>query len=123
MLSRALTDAGGAEALRFGDRALTYEELHHAAAAVAGRVRGAARVAVWAVPALETCVGVVGALAAGAAVVPINPNPGGRELSHTLGAARPGLAPAPPAGALPPALAQRSRIDVRPEARGRDLPP
>src|SRR5215212_9946949 len=104
MLLDALTEAGGAEALRFGDRALTYEELRGAAAAVAERVRGAGRVAVWATPELETCVSVVGALAAGAAVVPINPKAGERELAHIVGDSEPQLVLAPPHAELPPAL-------------------
>ncbi len=45
---------------------------------------GASRVAVWAVPSLETCVAVVGALAAGVPIVPINPKAGSKELAHIL---------------------------------------
>ena len=118
-----LTGAGGAEALRFCERALTYDELRGATAAVAERVRGADRVAVWAVPELETCLGVVGALAAGAAVVPINPRAGERELGHIAADSRPELVLCAAGTELPPALAELPRADVGPEARGGDLPP
>ncbi|NEA05040.1 acyl-CoA synthetase, partial [Streptomyces sp. SID10116] len=57
----ALHTARG-EALRFGDRSLTYPELASAAASSAQRLRDAGRVAVWATPSLETAVGVVAAL-------------------------------------------------------------
>ena len=62
-----------------------------AAGAVAARVAGASRVAVWAVSSLETCVAVVGALAAGVPIVPINPKAGTRELEHILGDSSPEL--------------------------------
>ena len=65
--------------------ALTYAQLRSAAGAVAARVAGASRVAVWATNSLETCVAVVGALAAGVPIVPINPKAGTRELEHILG--------------------------------------
>jgi len=118
-----LTGAGGAEALRFGERALTYDELRGATAAVAERVRGADRVAVWAVPELETCLGVVGALAAGAAVVPINPRAGERELGHIAADSRPELVLSAAGTELPPALAELPHAEVGAEARGGDLPP
>jgi malonyl-CoA/methylmalonyl-CoA synthetase len=118
-----LSDAGDAEALRFGERALTYDELRGAAAAVADRVHGAERVAVWAMPELETCVAVVGALVAGAAVVPINPKAGEHELGHIASDSRPDVVLAPPGTELPPALAELARADVRAEARGGGLPP
>src|SRR3954470_5177336 len=123
MLFDALNDAGGAEALRFGERALTYEDLRGAAAAVAERVGGAERVAVWAVAELETCVAVVGALAAGAAVVPINPKSGERELGHIIGDSAPELVLAAPGTELPEALDRVPRAGVDPEERGGDLPP
>ena len=84
MLLHGLQDPDAREALRVGDDALSYERLHGAAGAVAERIAGASRVAVWAVPALETCVAVVGALAAGVPVVPINPKAGTRELEHIV---------------------------------------
>ena len=58
---------------------------------MAARVAGASRVAVWAVSSLETVVAVVGALAAGVPIVPINPKAGTRELEHILGDSSPEL--------------------------------
>jgi malonyl-CoA/methylmalonyl-CoA synthetase len=77
-----LKEDSGREAVRVGPDALTYAELRSAAGAVAARVAGASRVAVWATSSLETCVAVVGALAAGVPIVPINPKAGTRELEH-----------------------------------------
>src|SRR3954452_19356723 len=62
MLLSGLEEPDGREAVRIGDAALTYAELHAAAGAVADRVAGMTRVAVWAEPRLETVVAVVGAL-------------------------------------------------------------
>ncbi|HET6547111.1 MAG TPA: acyl-CoA synthetase [Solirubrobacter sp.] len=84
MLLTGLAEGGGREAVRVGDDALTYDALRAAAGAVAERIAGATRVAVWAEPRLETVVAVVGALAAGVPVVPINPKAGERELEHIL---------------------------------------
>jgi malonyl-CoA/methylmalonyl-CoA synthetase len=79
-----LGEPDGREAIRVGDDALSYERLHAAAGAVAERVAGATRVAVWAESRLETVVAVVGALAAGVPITPINPKAGERELEHIL---------------------------------------
>ncbi|MFI2640003.1 acyl-CoA synthetase [Streptomyces sp. NPDC018610] len=115
----ALTDAPGARAaLRFGPRSLTYAQLAAAAGAVGARVRGEGRVAVWATPELETAVGVVGVLLAGAAAVPLNPRSGDKELAHILTDSAPSLVLAAPGDELPPALDGLKRIDVDVEARG-----
>ncbi|AIR98246.1 acyl-CoA synthetase [Streptomyces glaucescens] len=110
----ALADgaAGARPALRFGPRSLTYAQLASAAGAVAQRVRGAGRVAVWATPELETAVGTVGALLAGVPVVPLNPRSGERELEHVLGDSAPAAVLAAPGDDLPAALAGPARIDV-----------
>ena len=63
MLLPALADPTDAEAIRFGDRALTYRELAGVAAGIAERL-DTARVAVWATPTLGTCAAVIGALVA-----------------------------------------------------------
>ncbi len=105
------------EALRFGSDALTHAELAGAARAVAAAIAGATRVAVWATPTLHTCLAVVGALAAGAAVVPLNPKIGERELDHILGDSAPELVLAGPGAALPPALAALPLVTVDPAAR------
>ncbi|MFG1741824.1 acyl-CoA synthetase [Micromonospora chalcea] len=71
-------------AIRVQDRSLSWVELRRAAAAVADDLRGATRVAVPASASLETVVGVVGGLLAGAAVVPVPPDAGPMERDHIL---------------------------------------
>ncbi|WP_333757039.1 acyl-CoA synthetase [Streptomyces sp. IBSBF 3352] len=118
----ALVDApAGRAALRFGDRALTYGELGAAAGALAARIGGAGRVAVWATPALETAVAVVAALEAGAAAVPLNPKSGDRELGHILSDSAPSMVLAAPGDELPAPLAGLERVDVDVHAAG-ELP-
>ncbi|WBC15820.1 acyl-CoA synthetase [Micromonospora sp. WMMA1998] len=72
------------DAVRVDDRAVSWVELRRAAAAVADDLRGARRVAVPATASLETVVGVVGGLLAGAAVVPVPPDAGPVERDHIL---------------------------------------
>ena len=79
------------------------------------------RVAVWAVPALETCAAVVGALAAGVPVVPINPKAGERELAHIVADCAPALLLTAP-GIEPPQLADVPLLEVDLSARGGELP-
>ncbi|MFI2377370.1 acyl-CoA synthetase [Streptomyces sp. NPDC018964] len=116
----ALTDGPAADrpALRFGERSLTYGELASAAGAVAGELKGARRVAVWATPALETAVAVTAALVAGVTVVPLNPKSGGKELGHILTDSAPDLVLTEPGVELPAPLGELSRVDVDPSARG-----
>lgn len=108
----------GRVALRFGERSLTYGELAGAAGAVAARVRGAGRVAVWATPELETAVAVTGVLLAGAAAVPLNPKSGEKELAHIVSDSAPALLLAAPDAGLPAALDDLARVDVDPSATG-----
>jgi malonyl-CoA/methylmalonyl-CoA synthetase len=122
MLLEGLAERDGEEALRFADRALTYAEVRGAASAVAARVRGSARVAVWAVPAPETCVAVAGVLAAGSAAVPINPKAGERELGHIVADARPDLVLCAPGAELPAALRDAERVEVDLRDQDGDLP-
>jgi malonyl-CoA/methylmalonyl-CoA synthetase len=117
-----LADADDAEALRVGGDAVSYRRLREAAAAVAARLEGVDRVAVWAEPSVEACVAVVGALAAGTAVVPVNPKAGSRELEHIVSDSAPSVVLAAAAAVLPPALAPVARADVDLGARGGDLP-
>ncbi|GAB2852979.1 acyl-CoA synthetase [Lentzea nigeriaca] len=84
-------DPSDREALRFGEKSLTYAELHRAAGTLAERLRGHTRVAAWATSTLETCVSVVAGLLAGVAIVPLNPKIGERELEHILGDSKPDL--------------------------------
>ncbi len=111
----SLADADGRQAIRIGDAALTFRELAGAATRTAHGLHGAGRVAVWAQPTLELAIAVVGALAAGVEVVPINPGLGSRELGHIVTDSAPGqarrLAGRRPAGAAeaPPAHRRRPR--------------
>ncbi|MEV6959444.1 acyl-CoA synthetase [Streptomyces sp. NPDC051207] len=109
----ALTDGPpGRPALRFGERSLTYGELGAAAGALAGRIGGAGRVAVWATPVMETGVAVVAALLAGVPAVPLNPKSGEKELGHILSDSAPSLVLAAPGDDLPAALRGLERVDV-----------
>jgi malonyl-CoA/methylmalonyl-CoA synthetase len=111
------------EAIRLGEAALSYRELAAAAAAVAPRLDGASRIAVWAQPTIELCVGVVGALAAGVSVIPINPGVGSRELEHIVRDSAPDKLLAWPGVDPPEQLAALDRIDVdRTARRGGELP-
>src|ERR687891_2709421 len=90
-LLSALYERDGEPAVRVGDDALTYAQLREAAGAVARRAAGAERVGVWAESSVETCVAIVGALAAGAVVVPLNPKLREAELQHVLEDSNPDL--------------------------------
>ena len=110
------------DAIRVAGRSLSDEDLLRCAVAVADRIHGLGRVAIEATATLETVVGVVGALLAGVAVVPMPSDAGRMEREHMLrdSAASALLAPrgtvADPAGppVVPIDLAQRSDR-VRPE--------
>ncbi|MFI7410217.1 acyl-CoA synthetase [Streptomyces sp. NPDC049627] len=105
-------------ALRFGDRSLTYGNLGAASGALAARIGGAGRVAVWATPTLETAVAVVAALEAGIPAVPLNPKSGEKELGHILSDSAPGLVLAAPGDELPAPLRDLARVDVDVRAAG-----
>ncbi|HEY3610378.1 MAG TPA: AMP-binding protein [Pseudonocardiaceae bacterium] len=98
-------------ALHFGTRKLTYAELAGAAARLIPELARANRVALWATPTVETAVAVVGALTAGATVIPLNPKVGERELAHIVADSEPDLVLAGPEEVLPPAL-RTPRLDV-----------
>lgn len=100
----AVAAGSGKEALRFGDRKLTYAELGAVAGALAAELPADRRVAVWATPTLHTSVAVVAALLAGVPVVPLNPKIGERELGHILADSEPALVLAEPGVDLPAAL-------------------
>ncbi|WP_327729882.1 acyl-CoA synthetase [Streptomyces sp. NBC_00487] len=99
-------------ALRFGDRSLTYAELTAVTGALADRVKGGGRVAVWATPTLETAVAVVAALRAGVPAVPLNPKSGEKELGHILSDSAPSLVLAAPDDELPASVRELKRVDV-----------
>lgn len=109
-------------AIQFADTSLTYRDLAGSAAAVAAHVRGARRIAVWATPTPQTCVAVVGALAAGAAVVPINPKAGQRELAHIIGDSEPEQLCVSPGFTAPDALTRVPRYEIDLSAQAGELP-
>ncbi|MFF7436726.1 AMP-binding protein [Streptomyces sp. NPDC008122] len=117
----ALADPSDRPALRVGPDTLTYAELARAAGALAGRLHGVERVAVWATPTARTAVAVVAALLAGVPAVPLNPRTGERELAHILGDSAPGLVLAGAEDELPGGLAALPRVDV--ELTGPEAPP
>jgi malonyl-CoA/methylmalonyl-CoA synthetase len=112
-------------ALAFPDRTLSHEELSDVTLALAARLAGCERVAVWAEPRIETCVAVAAALAAGVPAVPINPKSGERELEHVLADSSPDLMLAAPGAEAPPGVdqlgvdlaagGQRSAVSESPE--------
>ncbi|MFD9033553.1 acyl-CoA synthetase [Streptomyces sp. NPDC059567] len=108
----ALVAGSDRPALRFGADALTYGELSGAAGALAARIKGAGRVAVWATPTARTAVAVVAALLADVPAIPLNPRTGERELAHILGDSTPSVVLAGPEDVLPAGLAELPRIDV-----------
>lgn len=108
----ALAARSARPALQFGDRTLSHAELATVAGALAARIAGAPRVAVWATPTLGTAVGVVAGLLAGVPVVPVNPKTGERELTHIVTDSSPALVLAEPGAELPPVLAELARVDI-----------
>ncbi len=105
--------------MRFGEEALSYDELSAAAAAVAAGLAGVRRAALLAVPSLQTCVACVGALAAGVALVPISPDSGEQELAHMLADSRPEALLAPGDAELPEAMRELPRVAARTAGGGR----
>ncbi|MDQ3989287.1 MAG: AMP-binding protein [Actinomycetota bacterium] len=118
-----LTDPRDSPALCFPEGFLTHAELAGAAAAVAARIAGLSRVAVWATPSLQAAVAVIGALAAGVPVVPVNPRSGQRELGHVVADSAPGAVLVASGVELPGPLAALPRVDVDPGVRAGSLPP
>src|SRR6478672_8901955 len=101
-----LDDPGAKEAIRVGERALTYADL-----------AGAAAVAVFAEPCVETCVAAVGALEAGVPFTPVNPKAGERELEHILSDSAPEIVLTAAGVELPAPFSDIPRVDVDADAR------
>ena len=101
-------------ALVFPDATLTYAELAARAGALADGLAGLTRVAVPATPTSSTAVGIVAAVRAGVAAVPINPRSGARELAHVVADAAPDAVLAAPGEELPGPLAALRRLAVLP---------
>ena len=122
-----LREPDNGEALRFldagADHALSYRELSRIAAGLADQLAGARRVAVWATPSPHTCAAVVGALSAGAAVVPVNPKVGSRELEHILGDSEPDVLLAEPGFQAPDGLGTTPVREIDLQLSGDHLPP
>jgi malonyl-CoA/methylmalonyl-CoA synthetase len=119
-----LANPPASEALRFGEKSITYEELRGAVSQTANRIGGQDRVAVWASPSMEACVGVLGVLAAGAAAIPINPSVGTREIDHILDDCKPSLLIADHEADLPRRLGRLERVPVELDGNSQvDLPP
>jgi malonyl-CoA/methylmalonyl-CoA synthetase len=112
-----------AEALRFGQRSVTYRKLRVVTAALARRVSNARRIAIWAEPKLETCVAMVAALTVGVPAVPVNPKLGSRELQHLVSDAAPDLVLSAPGATLPEVLRAVPQLDVDLRAEGGSMPP
>lgn len=117
MLFPALVEASESEAIRFGERVLTYKDLRGIVGSLVGQLEGLERVAVWALPTMETCPAVLAALAAGVPVVPINPKSGQRELEHVVSDSGPEVVMCGSEAELPEALAPLRRVEVNLDAR------
>jgi malonyl-CoA/methylmalonyl-CoA synthetase len=117
-----LADPDEGDAVRVGDGTLNYRQLSSAAASLADRLHGVERVAVWTAPSLEACIAVIGAVAAGVTLVPINPRAGSRELEHVLSDSAPELVLAARGVELPPPLSGLRRLDVERSGSGGALP-
>ncbi|WP_144127892.1 acyl-CoA synthetase [Catellatospora sichuanensis] len=89
------------DAVRVDGQAVSWVQLRRLAAAVADDLRGVDRVAVTATSSMHTVVGVVGALLAGAAVVPVPPDAGPVERDHILRDSQAGALLAPADGERP----------------------
>ena len=111
-------EPGPAPALITPEAVIDYRELGRRGAALAGALSGAGRVAVWAPGEASACIGVVGALGAGAAAVPISPNLGPQELAHVLADSRPKAVVAAPSATLPSPLAELPLIPVPERGEG-----
>ena len=118
----SLRRGADSEALRFGQRSVTYRELGVVTATLAPHLSGARRVAIWAVPELETCVAIVAALRAGIAAVPLNPRLGTREMAHVLADADPDLVLAADKVTMPDGVAALPRVVVDLEVLGGSAP-
>ena len=116
MLLPSLVEPDERDAITVSGSTLSYRELLDAAAALAARVSGHGKLAVWATPTLPTAVGIVAALLAGVPAVPVNPRSGPRELAHVVADAAPGAVLADPDVDLPAPLAERPP-DLDPPAK------
>lgn len=107
-----LLEPPGHATFRFGERGIDLAGLRAVVVAHASLLSGAGRVAVYATPELETAVGVLAGLAAGVAVVPVNPKSGELEIGHVVSDSAPTVVLARPGTELPTPLATLPRVDI-----------
>ena len=84
-LVRRAGNTGDGEMVVVGDDRMSADALLSLADATAARIRGARAIAVCATPSMSTVVGIVSALRAGAAIVPVASDSGPAERDHILG--------------------------------------
>lgn len=84
-----LHDLEDEPAVSIGPRTLSYRDLRAAAGAVAERLAGVSRAALWARGTLQTVVAAIAAVESGVELVPLNPKLGTSELEHILSDANP----------------------------------
>jgi malonyl-CoA/methylmalonyl-CoA synthetase len=109
-------------AVTAGGRTLSYRELRGAAGALASRLQGVSRAAVWAQNDLEAIIAMVATVESGIELVPINPRLGATELDHILSDARPDVVIGAPDAAVGGIQSGIPALSVDPDARGQ-LPP
>lgn len=108
-----------ADALVVGEARMSRAELYAAATAVAERISGAGRVAVFARPDVDTVLAVLGGLISGVTVVPVPPDSGSAEIAHILtdSGARGWLGRGPDADGEIPDIPELPVVPVRRHAR------
>ncbi len=84
-LVRRAGNTGDGEMVVVGDDRISADALLSLADATAARIRGARAIAVCATPSMSTVVGIVSALRAGVAIVPVASDSGPAERDHILG--------------------------------------
>jgi malonyl-CoA/methylmalonyl-CoA synthetase len=117
-----VTELDGKPAVDMAGQSLSYGELREAAAALAAKLDGTERLAVWAEPSLQFCVAAVAAVCAGIPLVPINPRLGRTELEHVLTDSRPDVVIGAPEQSLPTLELAPRRLTVDVSARRAELP-
>ncbi len=98
-------------AVTVGERTLSYRELREVAGALAARLSGVTRAAVWAENTLEAIVAIVATVESGVQLVPLNPKLGSSELEHILADSEPDVVIGAPAGG-PLAAIRRLSVDL-----------
>jgi len=108
-----LLDRPDKQAVVMPDGSLSYGELEAASASLAAMLPDGP-LALWAAPTVAMIVGLIAALRAGVALIPVNPKSGTSELEHLLADAAPGAVLVGAGTQLPHPLAAIPRIDLAP---------